>query len=483
MAQLAVARAMSLRTHGSEAVGGDGAMMHVADGAVIRQASSSSTLATVVYRSRAITPLLDQNLKSLMRAAQSRNRREAITGVLLYDDSRFFQWLEGPVDGVARVMDSIHSDPRHKDLEILTRRSATMRRFKDWDMKLAAPSVKARDWWDEVIEPSPGIIADLRRDPQAAPSLLLKLIPLPVASVQTGRDPAISLVGTALGKAPAAVLKSVILTSVIPALSRRHRLAVPDQARHPVNPRAAELADLLIAADQTASLDLIRELRGRDGDVRHLFAPLFEPAARSLGDLWDADICSELELTLGLCRLQTAVRLLDADTPRGIPRSGMQPAVLVAPMPGEMHNLVASLDSEWLWHAGWSPQVEFPRNDRALEDLLAARWIDVLDLSLSAAFRREDSLPRLGRTITQARRASRNPALLVVVGGRAFVEDKATNLDVGADLASRTSRNVEQLMLRGIRSNDVVRPTGPGNGGAFVRVPQHRLSACGTGAR
>ena len=105
---------------------------------------------------------------------------------------------------------------------------------------------------------------------------------------------------------------------------------------------------------------MIRELRGRDGDVRHLFAPLFEPAARSLGDLWDDDICSEFDLVLGLCRLQTAVRLLGADTPRAVPRGSLQPNVLITPVPGELHQLVASFDSEWLWKAGWTPQIEFP---------------------------------------------------------------------------------------------------------------------------
>ena len=82
---------------------------------------------------------------------------------------------------------------------------------------------------------------------------------------------------------------------------------------------------------------------------------------------------------------------------------------------------------------------------------MSEAWIDVLDLSLSAAFRRKDALPRLARTIAHARRASRNPALVVIVGGRAFVEAGAAGPDVGADLASRTSRNVDRLMLQGMR--------------------------------
>jgi hypothetical protein len=162
-------------------------------------------------------------------------------------------------------------------------------------------------------------------------------------------------------------------------------------------------------------------------------------------------------VALGLCRLQTAVRLLGVDAPRAVFR-GVQPNVLVAPAPGEPHQLAGALDTEWLWNAGWAPQFEFPADDRALADLVSATWIDVLDLSLSAAFRRAEALPRLARTIADARRASRNPALVVVVGGRAFVGDGAAGPDVGADLASRTSRNVDRLMLHGLGMRSAARP-------------------------
>ena len=263
--------------------------------------------------------------------------------------------------------------------------------------------------------------------------------------------------GLALGRSTASVLKSVILDAVIPELLQSRGSPVAEAGHPRANRRAPELAELLVASDQAASLDLIRELRGRDGDARRLYAPLFEPAARSLGDLWGGDLCSEFDVALGLCRLQTAVRLLGVDAPRTVFR-GVQPNVLVAPVPGEPHQLVGALDTEWLWNAGWAPRFEFPADDRALADLVSATWIDVLDLSLSAAFRRAESLPRLARSIAHARRASRNPALVVVVGGRAFVEAGAASPNVGADFASRTSRNVDRLMLQGMGMDTSGRP-------------------------
>ena len=216
------------------------------------------------------------------------------------------------------------------------------------------------------------------------------------------------------------------------------------------SPRVSELAELLLATDHAASLALIRELRGDHSDHRHLYAPLFEPAARALGDMWADDAVSEFEVSLGLCRLQSAVRLLSADTKRAVLR-GEQPKVMIASMPGELHQLVAALDSEWLMSKGWTPKSEFPADDRALTDLLSTTWVDFLDLSLSAAFRREEALPSMSRTITLARRASLNRNVVVVVGGRAFADDTTAPMDVGADLVSRTSMNLDRRMVQGLK--------------------------------
>ncbi|MBU8543366.1 MULTISPECIES: BLUF domain-containing protein [Roseomonadaceae] len=445
-----------------------------------RQGSTPPPLATIVYRSRAVAPLPGPALRHLVQTAQARNQGEAITGVMLYDDTHFFQWLEGPPDGVDRVMHSIHNDRRHTDVEILSRRRSPARRFSGWDMKFAAPGARTFAWPDEVIEPPAEVIENLRRQPKAAPGLLVRLSPVPLDPTQAGGQEAAALVRTALGQASAAVLKSVIRDSVIPMLLQRHGRDSTETMPPAVNPRAAELAELLIASDQTAALDLIRELRGGDADPRHLYAPLFEPAARSLGDLWNNDICSEFEVTLGLCRLQTAVRLLGVDVPRGIPLGDL-PNVLVAPVPGELHQLMAGLDSEWLTGAGWAPQIAFPTSDRALQDLLSASWIDVLDLSLSAAFRREDSLPRLAKTIAKARRASRNPALLVVVGGRAFVEDGTAGPGVGADLASRSSENVDQRIIQGMRVEAALRDADGAGTSPRRRIPPVRGMASAPG--
>jgi hypothetical protein len=155
-------------------------------------------------------------------------------------------------------------------------------------------------------------------------------------------------------------------------------------------------------------------------------------------------------VTLGLCRLQSAIRLVGDGM---LDPSAVQlplRSVLVAPEPGEPHMLGAALDSDMLTDAGWAPECAFPADDGALQALLAASWFDALDLTLSTAFQREHWLPRMTRTIVLAREASRNPALVVVVGGRVFVEQRDAGRRVGADAASTTALEIEQLILNGL---------------------------------
>ncbi|MDT8437636.1 MAG: BLUF domain-containing protein [Wenzhouxiangellaceae bacterium] len=66
------------------------------------------------------------------------NRQRQIGGVLKFGEGCFFQYLEGPADAVDRLNAAICRDPRHDDVQRLTRRPIRHRRFEDWSMKFVA---------------------------------------------------------------------------------------------------------------------------------------------------------------------------------------------------------------------------------------------------------------------------------------------------------------------------------------------------------
>ena len=361
-------------------------------------APSAERLSSLVYRSRAVAAPSEAALFRIQQLAQARNRAEAITGLLIYDDGQFFQWLEGPPCGLARVWDAIRSDPRHTAIELLGDAPTPVRFFGDWNLKLS--------------------IERLGREGATEDAANERLSPI----------------------------EALCMSRAAP----RVHPPTPAAAPRRFATRATELARLLIAADPGAAFDSLDALHARAGSIAALCATLFEPAARALGDLWQADDCSEFEVTLGLWRLQTAMRRTDAGA---MPAAAARmPSVLVAPQPGEPHMFGAALDAEMLWRAGWNAQCEQPATDDALQGLLAGTWFDALDLSLSAAFRREHWLPRMAVSIALARRASRNPALVVVVGGRVFADPVGAGAQVGADARSATALQVAPSILQALHN-------------------------------
>jgi hypothetical protein len=263
------------------------------------------------------------------------------------------------------------------------------------------------------------------RPPEAAPSTP----PAPEMTNETTRD----------------LLRALVTQVAIPNLVTRHSGAL---AHSPLaNPSIAELAGFLLAADPTGAFDRVSRLHAGVDSLGAFCATVLEPSARRLGDLWGSDNCSEVDVTIGLSRLQSALRRTSIGKPAPKASHEAPGTVLVAPQPGELHMLGSVLDAELLWRAGWRTQCEFPATDQALLDLLSKTWFDALDLSMSLAFCHEHRLPRMGRTIRLARQASRNPELRIVVGGRVFFERPDAGREVGADAASGSTSQVEALIL------------------------------------
>jgi methanogenic corrinoid protein MtbC1 len=92
-------------------------------------------IATLTYRSWATEPVAACGLERLLTRAKARNRRLGVTGMLLYSDRQFFQWLEGPPEALAEVWDAIRGDPRHGQIELIDHHPRSMRLFGDWDMR------------------------------------------------------------------------------------------------------------------------------------------------------------------------------------------------------------------------------------------------------------------------------------------------------------------------------------------------------------
>ena len=109
----------------------------------------------LIYVSGATEPFSGRELRSLANSSARSNGHLGITGLLLYHNQRFMQFLEGDVFSVGGKFEVIRNDPRHHGVYVLRRRFVPFRQFPDWSMRLAEPgeiSERSSEIYDRLFD-------------------------------------------------------------------------------------------------------------------------------------------------------------------------------------------------------------------------------------------------------------------------------------------------------------------------------------------
>ena len=121
-------------------------------------------LKTLTYTSRARLDLTDQDLGDIHQTARHLNALDGVTGLLLFDGSRFLQIIEGADSAIDNLVERLRRDPRHSAFEVRDERFVDRRSFADWSMELLRVSAGYRAARDEVATILPADVAGPVRD-------------------------------------------------------------------------------------------------------------------------------------------------------------------------------------------------------------------------------------------------------------------------------------------------------------------------------
>ena len=88
----------------------------------------------LIYLSSAWGKMPEAGLDELLSVSRQNNRAAGITGMLLYLDGNFIQYLEGDESAVRGIFDKIKSDPRHHNVIVVDEGQTDRRLFDDWAM-------------------------------------------------------------------------------------------------------------------------------------------------------------------------------------------------------------------------------------------------------------------------------------------------------------------------------------------------------------
>lgn len=240
--------------------------------------------------------------------------------------------------------------------------------------------------------------------------------------------------GASLSRHHQELLSDALAHEVIPRLIQAHAAQEipPDLAAltgRPISPaEVQELARLVLHPDDGPARARVEGLRQRGIPVETLFLDLLAMTARYLGTLWEQDLCSFSDLTVGVGRLQQVLRDI---SPGLVARSHPASAplrVLLLPAPGEQHTFGLVMVSEFFRSAGWDV-AGGPLHSLDAAVVVRREWFDVVAFSLAA----EMHLPRLAPAIAAVRKASVNPRVGILLGGPLFTLNPALATELGAD--------------------------------------------------
>ena len=232
---------------------------------------------------------------------------------------------------------------------------------------------------------------------------------------------------------------------IIPRLLRSHadvravRQATRQAAARtgPPEPDAVEEATKLVLTGTedgwAASIDA---QLARGVSVEDIYIRLLAPAARELGRLWDEDLVSFTDVTLGVGRLQRAMRTLSPafDQDKNGGTDGRR--VLLIAAPGNGHSFGLMMVAEFFRRAGWDVVCDTSGDASDPVRRVAADWYDVVGISVGG----DDQLSWLTAGLARVRDASRNPAIGVMVGGPVFSRDVNPAGTCGADCVVTDAR-------------------------------------------
>ncbi len=239
-------------------------------------------------------------------------------------------------------------------------------------------------------------------------------------------------------------LAQAIVSIVIPKLQNAHpsverkreTSAVRDMRLQTESDR---FIGMVLAESRDAQWQFLCELRQAGLDPEAIFLDVMTPAIRHLGDLWEDDRMSFIDVTTKSSHLQQMMRRLGAEWQTQGSHCGNR-RILLAPAPGEQHTFGLFLLAEMFLKAGWDTIVEPSTSLANLCDCVRLQSYDAIGLSAGS----ERSLATIAACVHEIRSAACKVDMRVFLGGWAF-QTGLTSLDAyGADMVETDAREAVQ---------------------------------------
>lgn len=237
------------------------------------------------------------------------------------------------------------------------------------------------------------------------------------------------------------------------AISRQIELAVGQnviplltELRQPVDVAEVErLTASLSRGEREAVAHAIEQRRTEGQSSEHLCLTLLTLLARRLGEWWEQDRCTFVEVTLGMIVLHEQLRGLAPGLASNARIGGGRSALMMSSI-GNQHTMGIAMVAEFFRAGGWAIVDDAVDSEATLMTRVAGQWFGLVAISVGSS----DGVSGLAGQITAIRRHSRNRDVAVMLGGPAVLANPGLAAAAGADAtatdAAEALRRAEALV-------------------------------------
>ncbi|MDJ0908151.1 MAG: cobalamin B12-binding domain-containing protein [Woeseiaceae bacterium] len=203
-----------------------------------------------------------------------------------------------------------------------------------------------------------------------------------------------------------------------------------------------EFVHLLLNHDASVATNYVTTLRSDGIPLAALYLDLLAPAARRLGEMWEEDICSFTDVTIGVCRMHQVLLEFSRCFDAGMQSKDPGRNALILPVPQEQHTFGLFMVMEFMRKASWNCYSGQPSSKREFLKLAGAQDFDVIGLSVGNT----SHLDLAAELVADVRASSRNRDAIILAGGKVFLDDPDAATRIGADAMAADGREAVEAL-------------------------------------
>lgn len=202
------------------------------------------------------------------------------------------------------------------------------------------------------------------------------------------------------------------------------------------------IADLLLNAEEDAFEYAIKTHKAHGVPIDYIVLDLIPEIARKLGKHWEEDSLSFADVSIGVNKLERVIYKLDYLFQANQLERQQNKSIFVSGCPGSQHSLGTLIFANFLTFSGW--QVHRPNkvNIDCMVEGVKSKNHQALAISVAT----NEQLEQLPYLISLLRQKSKNPKIIVLIGGPLYNKTPDAFDDIQADIkACSPEESVQKL--------------------------------------